>query len=35
MHPRLNDLTKQRYLIDLPAGAVLGWVVFQFFRFVD
>ena len=26
--------TKQHYLIDLPAGAALGWGVFQLFRFV-
>jgi len=26
--------TKQHYLIDLPAGAVLGWVAFQFYRFL-
>jgi membrane-associated phospholipid phosphatase len=24
--------TKQHYVIDLPAGAVLGWVAFQFFQ---
>ena len=24
--------TKQHYVLDLPAGAVLGWLVFQFFR---
>jgi membrane-associated phospholipid phosphatase len=24
--------TKQHYLLDLPAGAALGWLVFQFFR---
>jgi membrane-associated phospholipid phosphatase len=24
--------TKQHYILDLPAGAGLGWVVFQFFR---
>lgn len=26
--------TKQHYLVDLPAGAVLGWLVFEGFRFV-
>jgi len=26
--------TKQHYVLDLPAGAGLGWVVFQFFKFV-
>jgi len=24
--------TKQHYLIDIPAGALLGWLVFQLFR---
>ena len=27
--------TKQHYLIDLPAGAVLGWTVFQIFSLID
>jgi len=26
--------TKQHYLVDLPAGAALGWLVFEGFRFV-
>jgi len=26
--------TKQHYVIDLPAGAGLGWMVFQFFKLV-
>jgi membrane-associated phospholipid phosphatase len=26
--------TKQHYVIDLPAGAALGWVVFQAYRFL-
>jgi membrane-associated phospholipid phosphatase len=25
--------TKQHYVIDVPAGVVLGWVTFQLFRF--
>ena len=27
-----NHLTKQHYVLDLPAGAALGWGVFQLFR---
>ena len=26
--------TKQHYLIDVPAGAALGWMTFHVFRFV-
>lgn len=26
--------TKQHYVIDLPAGAVLGWLVYQAYRFI-
>lgn len=26
--------TKQHYLVDLPAGAVLGWVAFELFKFI-
>ena len=27
--------TKQHYLIDVPAGAALGWVVFQLFKIIN